>query len=54
MTKITSLKQITANKLNAQKSTGPRTENGKAWAKRNAMKHGLRSVDVITIGENKS
>lgn len=54
MTKVTSLKQITANKLNAQKSTGPRTENGKAWARRNAIKHGLRSVDVITIGENKS
>jgi len=54
MTKITSLKQITANKLNAQKSTGPRTENGKAWARRNAIKHGLRSVDVITVGENPS
>ena len=54
MTKITSLKQITANKLNAQKSTGPRTEKGKAWARRNAIKHGLRSVDVITVGENPS
>jgi hypothetical protein len=36
---VTSLKKVLANRNNAKKSTGPRTENGKAWAKRNAVKH---------------
>src|SRR5271165_3025242 len=33
--------QIEANRRNAQKSTGPKTERGKAHAKPNAIKHGL-------------
>ena len=33
--------QQRANELNAQKSTGPRTEEGKAIASRNSLKHGL-------------
>ena len=33
--------QIAANRANAQKSTGPRTEAGKAASARNALKHGL-------------
>ena len=53
MTKVTSLKKVLANRNNAKKSTGPRTENGKAWAKRNAVKHGLRAEHIITVGENK-
>jgi hypothetical protein len=33
--------QILANRRNAQKSTGPRTEKGKAVVSQNAVKHGL-------------
>ena len=34
-------KQIEANRLNAQKSTGPKTDEGKAAARRNAFRHGF-------------
>jgi hypothetical protein len=37
---MTSEKQITANRENAKKSTGPKTEPGRAIAKLNAVKHG--------------
>ena len=53
MTKVTSLKKVLANRNNAKKSTGPRTENGKAWAKRNAAKHGLRAEHIVTVGESR-
>ena len=36
-----------ANQANAQHSTGPRTEEGKAVSSQNARKHGLCSKDVI-------
>ena len=39
----TSAARIAANKANAQKSTVPRTEAGKARVSTNALKHGLRS-----------
>ncbi|MDD5064887.1 MAG: hypothetical protein PHQ35_09065 [Phycisphaerae bacterium] len=41
--------QLLANRLNALKSTGPRTIEGKAVASQNSIKHGLLAeCDVIT------
>jgi hypothetical protein len=41
--------QILANRRNAQKSTGPRTSEGKAVVSQNAVKHGLLTRrDVIS------
>ena len=44
--------QIEANRLNAQKSTGPRTEDGKEKSKRNAITHGLTAAQVVIPGED--
>lgn len=42
--------QIAANRLNAQKSTGPKTPEGKTAARRNALRHGLQS-QVLSFNE---
>ena len=42
---MASKKQIEANRRNAARSTGPRTEQGKARARMNARRHGLASVE---------
>jgi hypothetical protein len=39
--------QILANRANAQKSTGPRTEEGKARSSQNHLSHGLTSALVF-------
>lgn len=44
--------QISANQLNAQRSTGPRTPAGKAKVSANALKHGLTGRAVVLPGEN--
>jgi len=45
---MTTEAQIIANRLNAQKSTGPRTSEGKAAVSQNAVKNGfLAHLDVI-------
>ena len=49
---MTTIKQITANRLNAQKSTGPRSRNGKLRARQNAILHGLTAETVITALES--
>src|SRR5580704_6260422 len=49
---MTSQKQIDANRRNAQKSTGPKTPEGKAAVRLNALKHGLRARTVVGPGEN--
>ena len=42
-------KQIAANRKNAEKSTGPRTEDGKSASRLNALKHGI-DADAETLG----
>jgi len=44
--------QIAANKKNAQKSTGPKTEEGKAKSAQNATKHGLTATSDVIKGES--
>lgn len=41
--------QITANQANAQHSTGPKTEAGKASSSQNATAHGLTSKYIIVL-----
>ncbi|HKI97053.1 MAG TPA: hypothetical protein VKB51_01140 [bacterium] len=45
-------KQIEANRRNAKKSTGPRTEEGKAKSAQNARKHGLTSRRMVLADED--
>ena len=44
---MASQKQIDANRRNAQKSTGPVTEAGKAVAKFNALRHGMTAESAV-------
>jgi hypothetical protein len=47
---MASEKQVQANRANAKRSTGPKTEPGKALSRRNAYKHGL-TAQTIVIGD---
>ena len=49
---MATLKQIEANRLNALKSTGPKTLEGKSAVRLNSLKHGLRAATLILPGEN--
>ena len=44
--------RIDANRRNALKSTGPKTDEGKAKASLNNLKHGLRAETVVLPGED--
>src|ERR1700752_2680768 len=44
---MTSYRQIEANRRNAVKSTGPRTDAGKRTSRCNAVRHGLTAETVI-------
>ena len=49
---MTTEAQISANRQNAEKSTGPRTAEGKAAISRNAIKHGLFAEETVINGED--
>jgi len=46
VTKV-SQRKLRANRQNALKSTGPKTRRGKAYGRRNALKHGLFAKDLF-------
>jgi hypothetical protein len=46
--------QITANRLNSQKSTGPRSEEGKCASRFNALKHAASAKSLVIPGEDES
>jgi hypothetical protein len=49
---MATLRQILANQRNAQKSTGPVSDDGKAVVARNALKHGVFCEDLLAEGED--
>jgi hypothetical protein len=44
---MASERQIAANRRNAKKSSGPRTADGKARTRRNALRHGLSIASSV-------
>jgi hypothetical protein len=46
--------KIIANRRNAKKSTGPRTQKGKAIVSNNAVKHGLLAHQNVISSENQA
>ena len=46
--------QITANRRNAKKSTGPRTHQGRTIISHNAVKHGLFARQTLIDSENEA
>ena len=44
--------QIAANQANAQKSTGPRSLEGKSASRFNALKHGIDAASLVIPGED--
>ena len=44
--------QITANRANAQRSTGPRSVEGKSVSRLNALKHGIDAATAVIPGES--
>jgi hypothetical protein len=49
---MTSYRQIEANRRNALKSTGPKTESGKQASRCNAVRHGLTAETVLSALED--
>jgi hypothetical protein len=51
---MSTIKQIEANRLNAKKSTGPRSAEGKAASSMNALKSGIDAQSHIIRGEDQA
>ncbi len=51
---MATLRQIEANRLNAQKSTGPRTPQGKAVSSQNALQSGFDAESQFVTGEDRT
>ena len=51
---MASEKQVSANRRNAQKSTGPKTPEGKNAVRLNAAKHGLLAKEALLPGEDEA
>jgi hypothetical protein len=49
---MSSQKQIDANRRNALKSTGPKSDDGKAKSRMNALRHGLTAGQAVLPHEN--
>jgi hypothetical protein len=49
---MSSNRKIESNRANAQRSTGPKTEQGKAVSSRNATRHGLAGNQVVIKDED--
>jgi hypothetical protein len=49
---MASAAQILANRQNAQRSSGPKTPEGKNAASRNTTRHGLTSKQIVIPGED--
>jgi hypothetical protein len=47
-------KQIEANRRNARRSTGPKSQQGKETVSRNAVKHGIYANNVLVLPEEES
>ncbi len=50
---MASQKQLDSNRLNAQRSTGPKSIEGKSALAKNPLKHGVFSRQVVLEGESK-
>src|SRR6202049_3609835 len=51
---MASEEQFAANRQNAQKSTGPKTPEGRAAVRLNGVKHGLTAETIILKGESQA
>ena len=49
---MSSARKAAANRQNALKSTGPKTPDGKAAVRLNALRHGLLSQEILLPGED--
>ena len=45
-------RRVEANRLNAQRSTGPQSDGGKSRSSYNGLKHGLYAREVVLPGED--